>query len=228
MLRHYLVGLEKWQYEERYRRTKKQADEIRARAEAENRGLTSWEEQQVRACDRARIQALLGPALIAALEGIKRDAKRGPLDRYQFKTLKLFARDNYPGAQELLQECSEAGLKPRKRFAKIVKDTPRLEGEDYISWVRRIWDECEKYDTNCPTNITEELLEKYSRDNARQNGKSNLPVPAEGVAKSSGYEYRSLATPLKAQGGRTHAVIRIFDEKPRESEGKVASTATLA
>jgi len=177
LLTHYLVGLEKWQYEERYRRAKKQADEIRARAVAENRNLTFWEEQQIRACDTARIQALVGPALIAALEGIKRDAKRGLLDRYQFKTLKLFARRNYPGAQELLQKCSEAGLKPRKRFAKIVKDTPRLEGEDYIRWVRRIWDECEKYDTNCPTSITEELLEKYSRGSVRQNGKINLPVP---------------------------------------------------
>jgi hypothetical protein len=188
LLTHYLAGLEKWHYEERYRRAKKQADEICARAEAENRNLTSWEEQQVRACDTAHIQALVGPALLTALEGIKRDAKRGPLDRYQFKTLKLFARRNYPGAQELLQKCSEAGLKPRKRFAKIVKDTPRLEGEDYISWVRRIWDECEKYDTNCPTSVTEELLDKYSRGSVRQNGKNNLPVPVEGVAKSSGYE----------------------------------------
>ena len=162
LLTHYLAGLEKWQYEERYRRAKKQADEISARAEAENRHLTFWEEQQLRACDRALIQAFTGPALIAALEGIKRDAKRGPLDRYQFKTLQLFARRNYPGAQELLQKCLKVGLRPRKRFAKIVKDTPRLEGEDYIFWVRRIWDECEKYDTNCPTSITEELLEKYS------------------------------------------------------------------
>jgi hypothetical protein len=81
LLTHYLAGLEKWQYEERYRRAKKQADEICARAEAENRNLTFWEEQQVRACDTARIKGLVGPALLAELEGIKRDAKRGPLDR---------------------------------------------------------------------------------------------------------------------------------------------------
>jgi hypothetical protein len=211
LLRHYLVRLEKWQYEERYRRAKKQADEIRARVEAENRSLTFWEEQQVRACDTARIRALIGPALLAALEGIKRDAKRGLLDRYQFKTLKLFARRNYPGAQELLQKCSEVGLKPRKRFAEIVKDTPRREGEDYISWVRRIWDECEKYDTNCPTSITVELLDKYSRGSGGQNGENNLPVPVEGVAKPFRCEQRrsgNSATSSRREVACRHSNLR--------------------
>jgi len=183
LLRHYLVGLAKWQCEERYRKAKKESDEICARAKAENRNLTFWEEQQVRACDRAHIQALVAPALLDTLEDIKREAKRGPLDRAQFKTLKIFAKQGFPGAQELLQKCSQVGLKKRKRFPEIVKDTPRQEDETYVSRVRRIWDECEKYDTKCPRVITEELLEKCSQGGAN-NPKNNLPAVSAGAAKS--------------------------------------------
>ncbi len=161
LLKHYLAGLEEWKYEEAYRRLKEQSDEICARAKAENRGLTPWEEQQVRACDRAHIRALAVPPMLRLLERIKREAKRGPLDRCQFKTLEMFARYNYPGAKELLQKCSQVDLKKRKRFAQNVKDTQRQEGEASVSWGRRIWDECEKYETNCPASITVDLLEKY-------------------------------------------------------------------
>jgi hypothetical protein len=163
LLGHYLIGLEKWRYKELCRRAKAQSDAICARAVAENRGFTPLEEQQIRTCDRTIVQSLVTPYLLDLFDRIKREAKRGPLDRCQFKTLEMFARRNYPGAQELLQTCLQVGLKKKKRFAEIVKDTPRLEDEPYGSWVRRIWDECEKYDTHCPTNITVELLEKYSR-----------------------------------------------------------------
>jgi hypothetical protein len=114
LLAHYLVGLAKWQYEERYRKAKKESDEICARAKAENRNLTFWEEQQVRACDRALIQALVAPSLLDTFESIKREAKRGPLNRHQIKMIKLFARNGFPGAQELLQKCSQCTVKDRK------------------------------------------------------------------------------------------------------------------
>jgi hypothetical protein len=114
LLAHYLVGLSKWQYEERYRKAKKESDEICARAKAENRNLTFWEEQQVRACDRALIQALVAPSLLDTFESIKREAKRGPLNRHQIKMIKLFARNGFPGAQELLQKCSQCTVKDRK------------------------------------------------------------------------------------------------------------------
>jgi hypothetical protein len=114
LLAHYLVGLAKWQYEERYRKAKKESHEICARAKAENRNLTFWEEQQVRACDRALIQALVVPSMLDMLERIKREAKNGPLNRYQIKALKLFARHKYPGAQELLQKRSQCSVKDRK------------------------------------------------------------------------------------------------------------------
>lgn len=62
-----------------------------------------------------------------------------------------------------MQECSRRGVKKRKRFAEIVKETERIEGETSVAWVRRIWDECEKYETKCPDVITEELLVRLSQ-----------------------------------------------------------------
>jgi hypothetical protein len=118
LLAHYLVGLAKWQCEERYRKAKKESDEICARAKAENRNLTFWEEQQVRACDRALIQALVAPALIDTLESIKREAKRGPLNRHQIKMLKLFARA-FPEAQELLQKL-QSSVKNQKNNLPVI------------------------------------------------------------------------------------------------------------
>jgi hypothetical protein len=183
LLTHYLAGLVKRQYEERYRKAKEESDEICARANAESGNLTYWGEQKIRACDKALIQSLVTPPLLDLLERIKREAKRGPLGRCQFKTLKMFAKQGFPGAQELLQKCSQVGLKKRKRFPEIVKDTPRQEGETNVSWVRRIWDECEKYDTRCPTTIREELLEKCSQGSPKSH-KNNLPATYTGAAKS--------------------------------------------
>ena len=62
-------------------------------------------------------------------------------------------------------------------------ETPRQEGETPIAWVRRIWDECAKYDTKCPKVLTEELLEKYSQAGAK-NQQNNLPASYAGAAKS--------------------------------------------
>jgi len=70
----------------------------------------------------------------------------------------IFAQQGFPGAQELLLKCSRVGLKKRKPFVEIVKETPRQEGETDTARVRRIWDRCPKYDTKCPAVITEELL----------------------------------------------------------------------
>jgi hypothetical protein len=75
------------------------------------------------------------------------------------------------------------GVMKRKPFKEIVKDTPRQEGETFSSWVGRIWDECEKYDTKTPhVIITEELLEEYSQGSAKKQ-KNNLPAIPSGAAK---------------------------------------------
>jgi hypothetical protein len=170
--------LEKWQIEEYWR----QAREIRARANAEGRPLTQWEEQQAHAYDRVAIRATIASILLDDIERMKEESERGPLCWQQIKSLKILARQ-FPEAQELLQKCLQDGLKKRKSFAEIVKETPRQKGEPYIAWVRRIWDQCAKYDTKCPAVITEELLQKCSQRNV-ESQKNNLPVSSSRAAKS--------------------------------------------
>jgi hypothetical protein len=126
---------------------------IRERAKAQNREMTMLE----------YIEARVLPRFIDSIESIRRAAQRGPLHRGQLKILKLLAKQGVPGAREALEQCSRAGLKPRKRFVDIVKETPRLEGETELAWIRRIWDECDKYETNIPSVLTIEHLEKLSR-----------------------------------------------------------------
>jgi hypothetical protein len=108
---------------------------------------------------------------------------RGRLHPAQIKMARLFARNGYPGAQELLQKCLQVGPKKTKRFAEIVKQTPSQEGEAFIPWARRIHDQCAKYDTKYPTVVTEELLQKCSRSSMKHQ-KNNLPAISGGAAKS--------------------------------------------
>jgi len=180
LLAFYLKDLEKWQIEE-YRR---QAREIRDRASDEGRPLTQWEVQQARHYDRAGLSAIVTPMLLDHIKRLKEESERDPLTWHEIKVLKLYAR-HFSEAQELLQKCFlHNGIKKRKRFGVIVKETPRQEGETYIAWVHRIRDQCAKYDTTkCPTVITEELLEKYSQGSVK-NRQNNLPPIASGVAKS--------------------------------------------
>ena len=157
LLPFYLNGLEEWQCRERYRNAResanRQAEGIRARAKAENREMTM----------REYIEARVLPRFIDNIENIRRAAQRGPLHRGQLKILKLLAKQGVPGAREALEQCSRAGLKERKRFSNIVKETPRSEGETRLAWMQRISDECDKYETNIPSVITVEHLEKLSR-----------------------------------------------------------------
>jgi hypothetical protein len=178
LLSFYLKDLREWQSKEYWR----QAKEIRARSNAEGRPLTQWEEQQVHAFTRAAMRVAVGPMLLDTIERIKAETERRPLYRQEIKMLKILARQ-FPEAQELLQKRSQDGPKKRKGFAEIVNETPREEGETCIAWVRRIWDQCAIYDTNCPEVITEELLEKCSQGSAK-NQKNNLPGIPQSAAKS--------------------------------------------
>jgi hypothetical protein len=192
LLKHYLDGLEEWEWQERRRNAKKESDEIYARATAEGRDIT-----------RGEVVRVIDSALLNMIARIRRDAQRGPIHPAQFKMLKLFVKQGFLGAEEVLRICSQAGLKKRKRFAAIVKDTPRHEGESSIAWVRRIWDECNKFATDIPEAITEELLEKCSRGNAK-NRTDNLPQIHSQDAKSfrsvSGEGGNSART--RGEGGR--------------------------
>jgi hypothetical protein len=144
--------------------------------------------------------------LLDNLEKIRQAAKRGPLHRTQFQVVKLLAKQGFPGAQDVLQKCSRVGLKKSKRFADIVKDTPRQESEPCGVWVRRIWDECEKYDTKYPEELTEELLERYSRRNAK-NRAENLPQIHPPDAKSFRSGNGNTGNSAKAEGRRAYASL---------------------
>jgi len=68
-----------------------------------------------------------------------------------------------PAAKELLARREQIGVKPKKSFAVIVRETPRLDGETFQAWQQRIVAEVEKYDTLAPTMLSEELLTRLSR-----------------------------------------------------------------
>jgi hypothetical protein len=111
LLKHYLKGLEEWQHKERFRQAKKALEGILARAQAENRFITPGEEQQFCALAREALRAMVTPVLLNQLQCIKQDAKRGPLHGAQIKMLKLFARQEFPGAKELLKKCQQSSAK---------------------------------------------------------------------------------------------------------------------
>jgi hypothetical protein len=183
LLMHYLRGLEKWRYKQCYRKATEEADQILARAIVEDRPMTQCEQQQRHAFTLAAVRAQGAAILLDELTKFKQEAKRGPLHPAQFKTVKNLAKHGFPGARELLQKCLRDGVKETKPFAEIVKETPRQEGETSSAWVRRIWNQCSKYDTKCPAVITEKLLEKYAQCSAN-NRSNNLPALSAHAAKS--------------------------------------------
>ena len=99
LLSFYLKRLEKWQSEEYWRR----ATEIRARATAEGRPMTQWEEREVYAYNRAAVRAMVGPMLLDTIEQIQQEAERRPLVWQEIKVLKILA-PGFPQARELLQK----------------------------------------------------------------------------------------------------------------------------
>jgi hypothetical protein len=72
LLQHYLNNLEKWQAEEDWRR----AREIRARANAEGRPMTPWEEQQSRALDRRAFCLFIESAFEDSVKRYEREIER--------------------------------------------------------------------------------------------------------------------------------------------------------
>ncbi len=130
LLKHYLDGLEEWQYEERYRRAKKQSEEIPARAKAENRKMTM----------RESLAARVTPVLLDQIESIRQDAKRGSLNPYQVETLKQLA-ENFPEAQWVLQKYShikpgwkKVELTPKQQ--RLLATLPEADARRYKRWIR--------------------------------------------------------------------------------------------
>ena len=90
LLKHYLNGLDRWQAEE-------QAKRIRQRAKAEGREMTV----------RETVQVMVTPGFFREIEKLRQAAKRGPLKSHQVKMLKLFAKQGWPGAQQILRKCRQ-------------------------------------------------------------------------------------------------------------------------
>jgi hypothetical protein len=110
LLKHYVDGLGEWEYEERYRAAKEsakqKAEKIRTRAKTENRELT------IRECH----DVIIAPMLHDQIEELRQEAKRGPLHRDQFQILKIWARQGFPAAKELLQKGSQQKIRRRPTF----------------------------------------------------------------------------------------------------------------
>ena len=136
ILAYYLDGLEirhamefKRRDEEECRR---RVDEIRARAETEDRPMTQWEKEYVNAWRRKRWCASLEIAGLDHLWELKLKSESGPLHSLERKMVKMYAKHGYPGAQELLQKCSQQKVE-RKRTGK--EDPPDFRLSKLISQI---------------------------------------------------------------------------------------------
>jgi hypothetical protein len=142
------------------------------RANAE--GRSPWDSHDLQKATRTFAIGYAYYALLESLETFKEAAKSGPLNRQQFTVLKVLAKKRFPGAQELLRSCTPPPTRKKKRFASIVKGTPRLKDETDSEWIRRIWVECEKYETRYPDVIEIEALEELCRP--RKKGGTRLDL----------------------------------------------------
>jgi hypothetical protein len=91
LLSFYLRQWDKWQAKE-FQRI---ANDIRARAEAEERTMTSEERAQVVAYTRASVQSMINSVVPDILTALRKEARRGKLSRQQLRLAKLLARKGY-------------------------------------------------------------------------------------------------------------------------------------
>lgn len=119
LLEHYLDGLEEWHQKERYRRAKKESEDIRAGATAEGRPTTPWEEHQIHALDRASFRHLLDSVMTRALtkweRDLRQDGKSGRPPTAQVRNLlrRVASRGNQQ-AQAILEKYFPSGARNQK------------------------------------------------------------------------------------------------------------------
>jgi hypothetical protein len=132
LLSHYLQRWDRWEANE-YQR---EAEEIRARAHAENRRLTAWEEHRVDFCADQALRWTFSAALNDEYRKLRREAKRGQLPAGAVKMLTYFARRGDQRAQEILEGCSRNCAQneqnnlplPRPRVAKSFRSEQVVAG----------------------------------------------------------------------------------------------------
>jgi AraC-like DNA-binding protein len=191
LLRHYLDGLDQWIWHERQRKAKQEAESIRQEAKRQGRPMTQFEEQRAQHCDWAASKAFVTWALLEKIARLGQKARRGPLHSLEVKLLQDLGKRGFPNALEIASTCRR---KQKKTFTAIVRETRRQTGETPREWVRRIYDECNKYETRVPDLIEFDqlvrmshrketnVLEKYPhvrglRIAKRESPAGNLPSP---------------------------------------------------
>jgi hypothetical protein len=116
LLSFYLRGWYAW----RRREYKRKWAEIEARAKAERRELTSWEEAQISQCRRMRFRCLLSAEVEKKLREMECEAKDPSfvLSKGAMMLVSGFARKGMPEAQRILRRCAarERGFR-RTRLA---------------------------------------------------------------------------------------------------------------
>lgn len=108
LLSFYLRRLDQWQANEQAKEHRRKANDIRARADAENRSLSPWEEEQARAHHAAYLRWIFTGALHDMLRRVNSKAKRGQLSAGEVKMLNMLARKGNRQAQEILEKCNSA------------------------------------------------------------------------------------------------------------------------
>ena len=98
LLSFHLRRLDKWQMKE-YR---KKAQEIEARAQAENRLLTQDEQTRCDAYRRASFDSMIDSAVCEMFRELRKQIKHGQLTGTHVRVARLLARKGYREAQEIL------------------------------------------------------------------------------------------------------------------------------
>jgi hypothetical protein len=123
LLSFYLRRWDKWQ-EKEYRR---KANNIRARAESENRPLTQWEQSQADAYQREAFQAMLTRVLDSGLKKMLMRLMTGDvLSKPELRFVNLAARKGFPVAHKVLAMCGQNRPKNQKnnlplRYSRVAK-----------------------------------------------------------------------------------------------------------
>jgi hypothetical protein len=115
LLAFFLKGLDEWQGRQYLR----QASQIRIAASDEDRPLTEWEAQRAEAFTRAGIQTVTGAILRNSIERIRKESEHRALCWQEIKSLTMLAR-RFPEAHELLQKCSQNGVKSAKNNLPLI------------------------------------------------------------------------------------------------------------
>jgi len=108
LLSFYLQRLDEWQDKRQGTEYEGQENAICARARAENRSMTQWEESQVVANRRAALRSFLRARLAASLRRLQREIGEacGPT-KQQIMKLEFFAGWGFPMAQKILAAHSQ-------------------------------------------------------------------------------------------------------------------------